>query len=67
MMTTRAIDLDRWEHKRDYPLIADRLLAHDNPDWVAAADQRRLLLLPDPARSLDTPHIAHGREGAATA
>lgn len=48
MMVARAPDLDRWEHARDYPLIAGGLLAHDNPDWVAAAEQQQLLLQPDP-------------------
>jgi uncharacterized protein YbjT (DUF2867 family) len=47
MMATRATDLDAWEHERDYPLINDGVLAHDNPAWVAAAEQRQLLLLPD--------------------
>jgi NAD(P)H dehydrogenase (quinone) len=47
-MTTRAPDLDRWEHARDYPLIARGLLAHESPDWTTAAEQRQLLLQPDP-------------------
>lgn len=54
MTLTRATDLDAWEQTRDYPLIANPVLAHDNPDWVAAAKQRRLLLLPDIARPADT-------------
>lgn len=44
---TRAIDLDQWERERDYPLISNGLLAHDNPDWVASAHQGRLSLLAD--------------------
>lgn len=48
MMAARAPDLDRWERRRDYPLIAAGELAHESPDWVAAAEQRRLLLQPEP-------------------
>ena len=44
---TRAIDLDQWERTRDYPLISNGLLAHDNPDWLASAHQGRLALLAD--------------------
>jgi len=44
---TRAIDLDQWEHTRDYPLISNGLLAHDNPDWVASAQKGQLSLLAD--------------------
>jgi NAD(P)H dehydrogenase (quinone) len=58
MALTRATDLDAWEQTRDYPLIADGALAHDNPDWVNAAKQRRLLLLPDTAPPTDTLRTA---------
>jgi hypothetical protein len=47
MIATRAPNLDRWAHARDYPLIADGVLAHESPDWAAAAKQRQLLLQPD--------------------
>jgi hypothetical protein len=47
-MAARVPDLDRWERTRDYPLIAGGQLAHESPDWTAAAGQRQLLLQPDP-------------------
>lgn len=46
MALTRATDLDAWERSRDYAQISGGLLVHDNPDWVAAARQRQLLLQP---------------------
>lgn len=67
MAFTRAIDLDQWERSRDYPIISDAILAHDNPDWAAAAAQRELLLLPDTARSTDMlrPEPAHSQRPGA--
>jgi hypothetical protein len=44
--TARAIDLDNWEQTRDYPLISNGLLAHENPDWNEAASRGQLALLP---------------------
>jgi len=61
MMAARAPDLDRWERARDYPLIANPVLAQDNPDWVAAARRRQLLLLPDTAPPTDTLRTASHR------
>ncbi|MCP4201088.1 MAG: NmrA family NAD(P)-binding protein [bacterium] len=46
-MLTRVPDLDAWEDSRDYPRIHAGELAHDNPDWMAAADRGSLLLQPD--------------------
>ena len=51
---TRAIDLDRWERTRDYPLIPNGLLAHDNPDWVVSAHQGQLSLLADRPAAIGT-------------
>jgi NAD(P)H dehydrogenase (quinone) len=48
MAFTRVPDLDRWEAARDYPALPSGVLAHENPEWVAAAGRRELLLLPDP-------------------
>lgn len=44
---TRSIDLDGWERTRDYPRISNGVLAHDNPDWMKAAHEGQLSLLPD--------------------
>lgn len=46
---TRAIDLDEWEQTRDYPLIANGLLAHENPDWEDTAQAGLLSLLSNPS------------------
>jgi uncharacterized protein YbjT (DUF2867 family) len=68
MIATRAPDLDRWEATRDYPLISSGLLAHENPDWVAATARQQLLLQPAPPEErLDPGHVSmdpraeHGR------
>jgi uncharacterized protein YbjT (DUF2867 family) len=47
MATTRAIDLDEWEQTRDYPLIRNGLLAHENADWLETAGEGELSLLPE--------------------
>ncbi len=46
MMLTRAPDADRWARERGHPILREPLLAHDNPDWRIAAEQKDLLLLP---------------------
>ena len=48
---TRAIDLDEWEQTRDYPLISNGLLAHENPEWMTTASNGQLSLLTQPERS----------------
>ena len=54
MMLARALDLDHWESTRDYPTVSGGTLAHQNPDWVAAAQRGQLHLLERPApRSFD--------------
>lgn len=45
----RVPDLDRWEREHGFPVLADARLAHDVPEWRAAAEQGRLDLLPDRA------------------
>jgi len=44
-MLTKAPDLDKWESERGYPLLKDSLLAHENEEWFANANQKRLFLL----------------------
>ena len=46
MMLTRAPDADHWALERGHPILREPLLAHDNPDWRKAAEQKDLLLLP---------------------
>ena len=41
MLTTRVPDLDRWELDRDHPLIANGMLAQDNPDWLKTAERQQ--------------------------
>ena len=41
MMTVRIPDFDRWEKKRDHPLIVNGRLAQDSPDWLETAQQQR--------------------------
>lgn len=45
MLATRVPDLDRWEQNRDHPLIANGMLAQDNPDWLATAERQQPNLL----------------------
>ncbi len=45
MALARVPDLDRWEASRDYPRIAGGTLAHQEPDWVRAADSGQLMVL----------------------
>ena len=45
MITTRVPDLDRWEQNRDHPLIANGMLAQDNPDWLSTAERQQPNLL----------------------
>lgn len=45
----RVPDLDRWEQEQGFPVLADARLAHDVPEWRAAAEQGRLDLLHDRA------------------
>ena len=47
MAFARADGLDAWEATRASPRISDGKLAHENPDWVRAVSQRRLVLQPD--------------------
>lgn len=47
MMLTRVPNLDAWERRRDYPSIDGGVLAQANPEWVAAAKRRELVLQPD--------------------
>ncbi len=47
-MFTRSPDFEAWEASRDYPTIPNGMLAHENPEWVEAADESRLLLQPEP-------------------
>ncbi|MEM1179726.1 MAG: NmrA family NAD(P)-binding protein [Acidobacteriota bacterium] len=61
-LMTRVPDLDAWEEQRDYPLISDGELAHQNPDWVASSDRGSLLLLPD---EIDGVGLARGSMAAA--
>lgn len=46
-MLTRVPDLDAWEDSRDYPRIDASELAHENPDWMAAAERSSLVLQAD--------------------
>ena len=78
-MLKRVPDLDAWEDSRDYARIESGQLAHENPDWVAAAERTSLLLLPDarpprwpgddvqnrPARSTERRLLA-GLDGGST-
>lgn len=59
MSATRATDQDAWEATRDYPLINGGTLAHENPDWLAAAERRELLLQPDPRQDRVIPATAN--------
>ena len=45
MIATRVPDLDQWEQNRDQPLIANGMLAQDNPDWLATAERQLPTLL----------------------
>lgn len=40
MIATRVPDLNQWEQNRDHPLIANGILAQDNPDWLATAERQ---------------------------
>ena len=40
MVATRVPDLDQWEQNRDHPLIANGMLAQDNPDWLTTAERQ---------------------------
>ena len=40
MIATRVPDLNQWEQNRDHPLIANGMLARDNPDWLATAHRQ---------------------------
>lgn len=52
MVVTRVPDLDQWEQNRDHPLIANGMLAQDNPDWLTTAErQQPNLLLPNSKRT----------------
>ncbi len=44
MLLTRVPDLDRWEREQNHPILDRPVLAHDSPEWRAAAEQQRLLL-----------------------
>ena len=58
MMATRIPDLDRWEQDRDHPLIANGMLAQDNPDWLRTAErQEPNVLHTDPERSQRLPNV----------
>jgi uncharacterized protein YbjT (DUF2867 family) len=48
MMLARVPDFDAWEQTRDYPLIRNAQLAHESEEWVAASQQRELVLTPLP-------------------
>jgi NAD(P)H dehydrogenase (quinone) len=50
LIATRAPNLDSWERGRDYPVISGGQLAHDDPDWVAAAARQQLLFQPEPSK-----------------
>jgi NAD(P)H dehydrogenase (quinone) len=45
MMLTPRPDLARWEARRGHPTLAAPTLAIDNPEWMSAAEQQRLMLL----------------------
>ena len=45
MLVTRVPDLDRWEQDRDHPLIANGMLAHENPNWLETAERQQPNLL----------------------
>lgn len=45
IMLTPAPNLDVFEHQRGTPKLNNPKLAHENPDWVKNAKQRRLHLL----------------------
>ncbi|AFY38369.1 hypothetical protein Lepto7376_2070 [[Leptolyngbya] sp. PCC 7376] len=42
---TRVPDLDRWESKRDYPLLSNSALAHESDEWREVAQQKQLALI----------------------
>lgn len=44
MLLARVPDLDRWEREQNNPQLNAPTLAHDSPEWRAAAEQQRLLL-----------------------
>lgn len=46
---TRVPDLDTWDHDHDIHRLSNPRFAHENPEWVAAAEQRQLYLLPPTA------------------
>ena len=43
-LLARVPDLDRWEREQGHPILDRPVLAHDSPEWRAAAEQQRLLL-----------------------
>ena len=51
MMLSRPPSFERWERDRGHPILKDQILASDNPEWRAAAENQELYLLPaTPAR-----------------
>ncbi len=44
MLLARVPDLDRWEREQNNPLVNTPTLAHDSPEWRAAAEREQLLL-----------------------
>lgn len=48
VMLTPVPNLDAWERSQGYPLIEGGMIAHENPDWLRAANAQQLLLQPDP-------------------
>ncbi len=44
-MMSRPPNFERWEQDRGHPVLKDVVLAHDNPEWHAAAENRKLYLL----------------------
>jgi hypothetical protein len=59
MMFARVPDLNRWEEAQDLPRLTRPMLAHENPEWRAHAEARRLYLLPD----VVSPPKAIGQDG----
>lgn len=45
MIATRVPNLDQWEQHRDHPLIANGMLAQDNPEWLDTAERQQPNLL----------------------
>lgn len=52
--TTRPPNFDEWEIEHGSRRLANPQLAHDHPDWVNAATQEQLLLLPPDVHIVST-------------